>query len=240
VSTEIVGLDRDHDGDIAVVIDVIRAFTTAAVALAQGASEVVCVESLDQARALKAADPGIVLIGEERGVAPPGFDYGNSPRQFDGIDLSGATVVQRTSNGTRGLAWNRCPEVVAAAAVNATATADYVARHGPPDTRTLLVCTGETPEDRACAQFMAARLATGGASLSAGEREGERRALGDAIVAAVEDHLALMTRRHDEDEIDGFRRDVERCAAVDRYDFAMVGRRREDRVILMRVGSPTA
>lgn len=114
---EIADLARgSHDGAV-VVIDVIRAFTTAAAALAAGAVRVICVETLAEAHALRQAEPSAVLMGEQRGLRPDGFDFGNSPSQFDRADVRGAVIVQRTSNGTRGLAWTDAPLVLAAGAV---------------------------------------------------------------------------------------------------------------------------
>ncbi|HKS16955.1 MAG TPA: 2-phosphosulfolactate phosphatase, partial [Planctomycetota bacterium] len=64
---------------VAVVIDVIRAFTTAARAFAFGARDLVLVDSADAAFALKRRMPDAFLMGEVGGVRVPGFDHGNSP-----------------------------------------------------------------------------------------------------------------------------------------------------------------
>ena len=42
-------------------------------------------------------------MGEQRGLRPDGFDYPNSPAMVSRIDLTGRTLVQRTSAGTRGV-----------------------------------------------------------------------------------------------------------------------------------------
>lgn len=52
---------------VAVVIDVIRAFTTAAYAFAAGASDMVPVGTLDEARALRERFPAALLMGESHG-----------------------------------------------------------------------------------------------------------------------------------------------------------------------------
>jgi len=62
---------------VAVVIDVLRATTTATQALASGFSRVLCVDSLE--RALRMQARGRLLAGEQHGKKPPGFDLGNSP-----------------------------------------------------------------------------------------------------------------------------------------------------------------
>ena len=81
--------------DIAVVVDVLRATTTATQALAAGYRSVLCAESVELATGLRA--PGRVLAGERRCVAPPGFDQGNSPREA--ARRRGDELVLATTNG---------------------------------------------------------------------------------------------------------------------------------------------
>lgn len=92
-------------GGVAVVIDVLRATTTVVHALAAGC---VCIRpcaEVDEAREL--ADQmrvGRVLLGGERGGLPlPGFDAGNSPREYTAKVCRGTTLVLTTTNGTRAL-----------------------------------------------------------------------------------------------------------------------------------------
>jgi 2-phosphosulfolactate phosphatase len=61
------------------VIDVFRAFTTAAAALANGAARIIMVGAVEEALALRAGDIGHFCIGEIGGKLPPEFDFGNSP-----------------------------------------------------------------------------------------------------------------------------------------------------------------
>src|SRR5882762_6403943 len=85
------------------IIDVFRAFTTAAVALANGASRIIMVATVDEALALRGAGTGQVCMGEVSGRAPPGFDFGNSPFEVSKVDFQGKTIIQRTSAGTQGI-----------------------------------------------------------------------------------------------------------------------------------------
>jgi 2-phosphosulfolactate phosphatase len=111
----------------AVVIDVFRAFTTAAFCVAAGAREVVLVGDHEQALALKAGDPSLFLAGEIGGRPIPGFDMGNSPSRIDGLDLAGRRVVLRTSAGTQGaVAAAVATEIVLGSLVIAGATVRYV------------------------------------------------------------------------------------------------------------------
>ncbi len=212
----ITGIERDsHDG-VLVVLDVCRAFTTAAVAFGRGADEIVCVEDLDAAFALAATIPGSLLMGEERGVRPEGFDFGNSPFEVAQTDLTGRRLVQRTTNGTRGLAVGEAPVVLAAGAANATATARYIrSRHATVPVR--IVCTGETDEDWACADFIADLLRGDTANTNA---------LTERILASAPIHRELWSRHRGREVVNAFMADLVYCAVVDRYEFAMVGERK--------------
>src|SRR5262245_8863015 len=92
-------------GGVAVVIDVLRATTTVVHALAAGCAAVRPCAGVDEARALAGSmRAGRVLLGGERGGLPlPGFDAGNSPREYTPAVCRGTTLVLTTTNGTRAL-----------------------------------------------------------------------------------------------------------------------------------------
>jgi 2-phosphosulfolactate phosphatase len=97
----------EQTSDVYIVIDLIRATTSMAVALDGGARRIFAASSIEQARAAKALYPERLLCGE-RNVRPlPGFDYGNSPPQFAAADLRDRELVMTTTNGTR--AFHACP-----------------------------------------------------------------------------------------------------------------------------------
>lgn len=85
----------------AVVVDVLRASSTIAQALAAGYRRVLCCAELDEARALRDRLGEGVLAGERRAAAVPGFDLGNSPREF--LEPRGETLILSTTNGTRAI-----------------------------------------------------------------------------------------------------------------------------------------
>jgi 2-phosphosulfolactate phosphatase len=130
-------------GNVA-VIDVFRAFTTAAVALANGAAKIVMVGAVDEALALKAAGIGHLCIGETNGLPIPEFDFGNSPFAVSQVDFQGKTLIQRTSAGTQGIV----------ALVTAGATARALAA-GDPECISLAAMGENTliraDEDELCA-----------------------------------------------------------------------------------------
>lgn len=86
-----------------VVVDVLRAFTTAAYAFGAGAEAVYLVATVEEALAFKRENAGARAMGEEHGRRPAGFDFSNSPVAVSQQDLTGTTIVQRTSAGTQGV-----------------------------------------------------------------------------------------------------------------------------------------
>jgi 2-phosphosulfolactate phosphatase len=149
-------------GASALAIDVLRASTSIITALGNRAAAVIPVETVDQARACRAALGGDALLaGERHGDPPEGFDLGNSPREFTADRVQGRTIVLTTSNGTRALlAARRAAAVAVAAFVNAAAAAAW-ARERTGDV--VLICAGSlgkpSLEDRACAGWLAALIA---------------------------------------------------------------------------------
>lgn len=147
---------------LTVVIDVFRAFTVEAYAMAAGAEKILPVGSIDDAYALKQAHPEYLLMGERGGKKCPGFDFGNSPSQLRGVDLRGKTLVHTTSAGTQGIANAiHADEILTGSLVNADATARYILSRNPD--HVSLVCMGlegrePTEEDTLCAEYIRARL----------------------------------------------------------------------------------
>jgi len=112
----------------ALVVDVIRATTTAARLLAAGARELVLAGEVDRARE-EARRRAALLAGERGGLPPEGFDLGNSPREADPERVRDRTVVMTTTNGTRAAlrAAGAAQRVGLAALVNARAAVRWAA-----------------------------------------------------------------------------------------------------------------
>jgi 2-phosphosulfolactate phosphatase len=148
-------------GATALVIDVLRASTTIVTALGNGAAYVVPVQTVEDARARKAALGATAILAGERGGDPPeGFDLGNSPLEFTADRVRDRAIVLTTSNGTRALTAARGAEAVGVAAlVNAGAAAAWASAQGRD---VVLICSGElgspSLEDEACAGVLVARL----------------------------------------------------------------------------------
>lgn len=94
---------REAAGTV-IIIDVFRAFTTAAIAFSNGATQITLVAEAEEALALHRSGVGDLLLGEVDGKRPPGFDYGNSPYEISRVDLTGQSLVQSTRAGTVGVA----------------------------------------------------------------------------------------------------------------------------------------
>ena len=101
-----------------IVVDVLRATSTIAQALASGYRRVLCCGEVEEARAVRETTGEGVLAGERLCVRIPGFDLGNSPEDF--LEPRGETLVLTTTNGTRAIraAAERCDRVFAASLLN--------------------------------------------------------------------------------------------------------------------------
>lgn len=88
------------DGAV-VILDIFRASNTVLALLAAGATRVALVAGLNRARGLKASHPDWLLLGERGGLAPEGFEGGNSPAGAAGLKPRGRAAILTTSAGTQ-------------------------------------------------------------------------------------------------------------------------------------------
>ncbi len=152
--------EADQARGIAVVIDVLRAFTTAAFAFDHVAVRILPVTSVAEALTRKQELPGALVMGEVNGIKPEGFDLSNSPGALREWDLAGRVLIQRTSAGTQGLVRAiRADALYAASFVVARATAHQLIRN-QADVISFVV-TGisegrDGEEDLACAEYIQA------------------------------------------------------------------------------------
>src|SRR2546430_5422087 len=122
---------------IGVVVDVLRATSTIAQALASGYQRVLCCAEIEDALALRAEIPDSLVGGERKAVQVEGFDVGASPREF--LEPRADTLILSTTNGTRAIleTAQRCEEVVLASMLNLEAVARASA-----DRDAVVVCAG--------------------------------------------------------------------------------------------------
>lgn len=198
--------------DTVVVIDVLRSFTTAAVALARGARAIYPVEGISAAVALAATLPDPVSVGAVGGGDPvPGFDYGNSPSRLLTADLAGRPVIMSTAAGVRGLQrFGQARHLYAASLVCARATAAAIQASGAREV--CFVITGEWvdrdgDEDIACADYLEALLRGETADPEHFARRVRNSDFGRRFRSGTWPHLPPA--------------DLELATQVDRFDFAM-------------------
>jgi 2-phosphosulfolactate phosphatase len=91
--------DEVLEAPVAVVVDVMRATSTIAQALASGYRQVYCCREVEDALALREKLGEGLLGGERNAVQIEGFDLGASPREV--LEPRGETLIYSTTNGTR-------------------------------------------------------------------------------------------------------------------------------------------
>ena len=208
---------------IVLIIDVLRAFSTAAYAFSRGAKEIRLVSEVDEALALKEQTPNSKVMGEVGGLPPEGFDFGNSPTRILEQDLTGITLIQRTGAGTQGAVRSKNADIMLAVSfVVAKATMEYVLRL-KPDEITFVITGGEdNAEDLACAEYL------------------QKQFLGQAVDTSNYIHRVISSRdafQHMEDHPQFPRSDLDYCTRINAFDFAMPIMRKENLLILQAVKS---
>ena len=218
-------VNPDVIGATAVVIDVIRAFTTAAWAFELGAERIVLVKDIDEALELKARLPGSLAMKD--GETAPGFELTNSPAQMQRrTDLAGRTLVQRTTHGTQGAVAARAADAMYCSSfVCAAATARAIRNAGIG--RVAFVATDLDPsaqEDLACAGYMAALLNDPSADPQPYLR-----------IAAASTTATRITQSAKDGSEAADVADVGMALEVNRFDFAMRAQDEDGLLVLRRV-----
>ncbi len=217
--------ELDSIGGVVVVVDVLRAFTTAAYALASGASAIWLVGGVDEALGL-GRELNALVMGEEHGCRPAGFDLSNSPVAVAQADVAGRELVQRTSAGTQGvIAATGAARLFAASLVCASATAAAVTSCGMG--APTYVITGRFPDllDGGNDDFHTAELIE--RARTARPLEAEATAVAVAQSSEAGRTLAVGEGHVHPD-------DIAYATAVDRFDFAMEVQRVDGRLRLAR------
>ncbi|MEV3950588.1 2-phosphosulfolactate phosphatase [Streptomyces halstedii] len=196
---------------VAVVIDVMRAFTVAAWVFARGAEKIVLASSEDEALALKRRHSEWIAVKD--GAPSDGFDEVNSPARIAASDLTGRTVVQKTKAGTVGaLAVADAPLALCASFLVADATARFVRAHQAE--QVTFVVTGDdgrADEDLACAEYIGHCIGSDSVDVAPYL---QRARYSDAAADLTEG----LHRGYKGIHVD----DVDYCLEVDRFPFAML------------------
>jgi len=209
--------------DTIVVIDVLRSFTSAAVALANGAAAIHPVDGAATAAALAARLAGALSIGAVGGGDPiPGFDFGNSPSRLAAARFDDRPVVLSTAAGVRGLQrFHGAGRLFAASLVCAAATAAAIRASAAREV--CFVITGEWvdrdgDEDIACADYIEALL------------NGDRP---DPAHYARRVRESDFGRRFGDPDWPNLPlADLDLCADIDRFDFALPVYREDGQLVI--------
>jgi 2-phosphosulfolactate phosphatase len=213
----------DVTGRLVAVIDVLRASSSIAAALSNGARAVIPLENSDDAvMTAKAFERSDVRLAGERKMLPiPGFDFGNSPSHFTREAVEGKTIIMTTTNGTPAIAAAQgARDVVIASYVNYTVVLAMMraALRGGADV--TLVCAGRdrqfSLEDAGCAGRYVYNVSKRMAGIELNDAAQAcvliDRKYGDRVLGlfdASEHGRALRDA--------GFGDDLTACAAVDSY-----------------------
>jgi 2-phosphosulfolactate phosphatase len=194
---------------LGIVVDVMRATSTIAQALASGYERVYCCAEIAEALALREQLGEGLLGGEREAVKIEGFDAGASPREFVG-DPRASTVIFSTTNGTRAIlhAAALCEEVFLGSLLNLDAVA-AAARERGEDVEIL--CAGFQDRFALDDAYCAGRIV----QLLGGEATDSSKAA-DAIARAWPDaHDGLLARTYGPP---GLEEDIAFCAQVSVLD----------------------
>jgi 2-phosphosulfolactate phosphatase len=227
---------------VCVVVDVLRASSSIVTLLERGCTSVVAAPDIDRARHLRRGLPDHLLCGEEHGLPPHSFDYGNSPSEFSRLDLAGRSAILATSNGTRVLAAIAAdsPAVLVGALLNRTAVARAaveIARQGRLGV--AIVCSAAhgggtfVLEDALGAGAIADAALTHDPALEASDAA--RFARDAFAVASPHITAAVRSAYHSQELIDeGLGDDVAYCARLDVSEVAPLLERTEDGLLRLR------
>jgi 2-phosphosulfolactate phosphatase len=193
---------------VGIVVDVLRATSTIAQALASGYRRAYCCAEIGEARALR-EELGEGLLGGERGALKiEGFDVGASPREF--LEARAETVIFSTTNGTRAIlaAAGRCHDVYLGSLLNLSAVATAVRERGED---TAVICAGFQSSFALDDAYCAGRIV----QLLEGEPRDAAKAAEIVAGAFPDAHTALLARTYGPP---GLEEDIAFCAQEDVLD----------------------
>lgn len=205
-----------------VVIDVLRASTTVAVALANGAREIIPVSTIESAVKISGSLFGEVTLrgGERNGKMIEGFNLGNSPAEYTGATVKGKSIIFCTTNGSVAMAKSRyARRLFIGSFVNLSAIVDTILEDGED---CVLLCAGKPTglhsfsiEDAVCAGMMIHQLSQDKKySLELSDASRAAAALYKGLGRSTLKLLKLSDHGQYLAEI-GFGADLKLCAAVD-------------------------
>jgi len=193
--------------NVVVVIDVLRAFSTAAYAFGAGVESIILVGDVEEALSLKVQLPDTLIMGEVNGIKLDGFDFGNSPTEISWQNLNGKSLIQRTSAGTQGVVRSiNAEKLFTASFVVANATVRAIHQLEPNEVSFVITGRYFDGEDKACADYLAARLS---------RKNPDPESYLERVRTSPElEHMPA-------DKFPHFASDVDFCTRLDAFPFAM-------------------
>ena len=192
-----------------IVVDVLRATSTIAQALAAGYPRVFAAAGIDEARAVRDELGEGLLGGERNALKIEGFDVGASPREFLG-EPRASSVIFSTTNGTRAIleTASRADDVLLGSLLNLDAVATAARERGED---VLIVCAGFRGEFALDDAYCAGRIVQ-----LLGAEPSDAAKAADAIARAWPDaHDGLLARTYGPP---GLEDDIAFCAQVSVLD----------------------
>ena len=206
---------------IVLIIDVLRAFSTAAYAFSRGAKEIRLVSTVKNALDLRSIIQNSKVMGEVGGFPPEGFDFGNSPTRILEHDLTDIILIQRTGAGTQGAVRSVNADVMFATSfVVAKATMDYVLKLQAEEITFVTTGGADNAEDLACAEFL------------------EKQFTGQAVEADEYIRRVVTSQdafQHMADHPQFPKSDLDYCTRINAFDFAMPITREHDQLIMKAI-----
>jgi 2-phosphosulfolactate phosphatase len=121
---------HDVKETVVVVIDILRATSTIATALYNGAAEIIPVDSVERCIQM-GSEMECITAGERDGQIAPGLQYGNSSFDYPESFIKGKILVLTTTNGTKllhmALAMG-ATEIITGSFLNFSAVCDHLVR----------------------------------------------------------------------------------------------------------------
>ena len=153
---------KSPEGQVAVILDILRASSTIVTALGNQARRVIPVVEPEEAFRLRHKVGDCILGGERKGYKIAGFDLGNSPAEYSEENIAGKTIVLSTTNGTKAALWaDKAREVIIGSFLNMDAVCGHITS-SPYDI--TIVCAGRegnlSLEDMACAGMIVSLVGT--------------------------------------------------------------------------------
>ncbi|HEX6982964.1 MAG TPA: 2-phosphosulfolactate phosphatase [Balneolaceae bacterium] len=172
--------EEDVRDKVVIMIDVLRASSTIATALGNGAKGVIPAGDMETATkiAQNLDSSNYLLSGEKDGIKIESFHLGNSPLEHSKDAVSGKTIILNTTNGTKAIKRaSKAKKILVGSFLNLAAVVDYLEQI---DDEAVLVCAGWRGhlsfEDLLCAGNIIYEITSG--QLPKNARDGTKIAFG--------------------------------------------------------------